>query len=280
MFDPNSSESHGFSAASHEVTGHDVMNGLGHRHADLEIHCWDQEVEFLLAGRTLILPANVPVLIWAGNPHQLLRPVDHELRHISWITLPIAWLREWNLSPDLIRELLNGHAFHLSKGEGWETRLPEWVELIQSGGDGQKIARLEIEAMLYRMQRDHHVLDARSPGAELPLAVEKALVWLLAHFKEAETAQHVAKALGYNPKYLMTVFKQHVGQTLHRYLNQLRIMEAQRLLIQTDLPVTQIALDSGFQSLGRFYVAFLETYGQTPRSFRKRFLTSSFREED
>jgi len=268
VFDRNSSDSHGFSAASHEVPGFEQDGSLGHRHADVEIHCWDQPVQFLLAGRKLDLPAHRLVLFWAGNPHQLIRPSDQELRQISWITLPFAWLRRWKVSGEMMGELLSGRALQPMQGEGWEKRLEEWVELIRSGGEGQEIASLELQALFMRMQREHRVLESSTQPSELPLAVEKALLWMLEHFKEAETARDIPVALGYNPKYMMTVFSQHVGQTLHSYLNQLRIMEAQRLLLQSEESVTHIALECGFQSLGRFYAAFRKTCGQTPRQFR------------
>ena len=43
----------------------------------------------------------------------------------------------------------------------------------------------------------------------------------------------------------MTAFKKHVGQTMQRYLTQLRVMEAQRLLLQSDLAITHMALAAG-----------------------------------
>jgi len=44
---------------------------------------------------------------------------------------------------------------------------------------------------------------------------------------------------------------------------------AKRLLDETNLPITQIALASGFGSLRRFNTAFLQTYGRAPRELRK-----------
>ncbi len=242
---------------------------MGHRHADIEVHCWEQPVEFLLAGRVLHLPAGIPIVFWAGNPHFLIQPRSLPAIRISWITLPIAWLHQWNLSPDVISTLIAGEAVYLSDDPGWGERMPEWASLIQQGGTGLQIARLELQAFLLRLQQHHLKAGSEAVSRTMPQAVETALVWLLEHFQEVETARDVAVALGYNPKYLMTAFRQHVGQTLQVYVNQLRVMEAQRMLMQSEASVTTIALECGFQSHGRFYASFKKFCGQTPRQFRQ-----------
>ena len=270
---PSSSASHGLSAATHEVHGFDVLRHSGHQHADLELHCWDSPVQFLLAGRIITLPANRPTIFWAGNPHFLIQSDREALHHISWITLPMAWFGKWNLHPDFLGDLFNGTALHLSEDGNWQQRMQEWVGLIQSGEQGKTIATLEIQALLLRLQSSQTKVAAAYEDLPservMPQAVHKALMWMLDHFKEPISTSDVADALGYNNRYLMTAFKQHVGQTVQRYLTQLRVMEAQRLLLQGDLAITQVALAAGFGSLARFFASFRTMCGQSPRSFRK-----------
>lgn len=66
------------------------------------------------------------------------------------------------------------------------------------------------------------------------------------------------------------VFKQVFGETPHRYLQRRRIERAMTLLRQTDRPVTQIAWDVGFASLGTFSRTFTAVVGCTPSEFRAR----------
>ena len=65
-------------------------------------------------------------------------------------------------------------------------------------------------------------------------------------------------------------FKKEFGETPHRYLQRRRIEHAADLLRETDQPVTEIALDVGFASLGWFTTAFKEIMGETPTAYRDR----------
>jgi AraC-like DNA-binding protein len=62
-------------------------------------------------------------------------------------------------------------------------------------------------------------------------------------------------------------FKRAFGETPHRYLVRRRIERAKELLRGTDLSVTEISLEVGFQSLGSFSTAFRELVGESPRRY-------------
>jgi AraC-like DNA-binding protein len=64
------------------------------------------------------------------------------------------------------------------------------------------------------------------------------------------------------------VFKDTFGETPHRYLQRRRVERAMTLLRQTNRPVTQVAWEVGFASLGTFSRTFSSIVGCTPRQFR------------
>ena len=66
------------------------------------------------------------------------------------------------------------------------------------------------------------------------------------------------------------VFKDVYGETPHRYLQRRRVERAMTLLRQTDRPVTDIAWDVGFASLGTFSRTFAVIVGCSPSEFRLR----------
>jgi AraC-like DNA-binding protein len=66
------------------------------------------------------------------------------------------------------------------------------------------------------------------------------------------------------------VFKAVYGETPHRYLQRRRVERAMTLLRQTDRPVTDIAWDVGFASLGTFSRTFSTVVGCSPSEFRVR----------
>lgn len=64
------------------------------------------------------------------------------------------------------------------------------------------------------------------------------------------------------------VFKDTFGETPHRYLQRRRVERAMTLLRQSDRPVTQVAWDVGFASLGTFSRTFSAIVGCSPSEFR------------
>ena len=71
-----------------------------------------------------------------------------------------------------------------------------------------------------------------------------------------------------SPSQFGRVFKSVFGETPHRYLQRRRVERAMTLLRQTDRPVTQVAWDVGFASLGTFSRTFSTVVGCSPSDFR------------
>jgi AraC family transcriptional regulator len=63
-------------------------------------------------------------------------------------------------------------------------------------------------------------------------------------------------------------FHKSVGVTPHRYVIQNRVMRARELLTNTDLPLTEIALSTGFSDQSHFSRRFQEIVGIPPGAFR------------
>jgi len=77
-----------------------------------------------------------------------------------------------------------------------------------------------------------------------------------------------ALAVGMSRTRFVHVFRDVVGVTPHRYVVELRISHAARLLRGTAAAVTDICFDSGFGSIPSFYAAFRAAYGMTPSAYR------------
>jgi AraC-like DNA-binding protein len=65
-------------------------------------------------------------------------------------------------------------------------------------------------------------------------------------------------------------FKEAFGVPPHRYLLTLRIERATALLRDTDLPITEIAFQTGWNSLGTFGRTFRDITGESPGTIRAR----------
>jgi AraC-like DNA-binding protein len=82
----------------------------------------------------------------------------------------------------------------------------------------------------------------------------------------AEVARHCCVSEGH----LSRLFHRATGLTFREYLSQIRIERAKSLLIQSAKSVTEIAYESGFQSLSQFHRVFRKIHGISPGQMRAR----------
>jgi PAS domain S-box-containing protein len=94
--------------------------------------------------------------------------------------------------------------------------------------------------------------------------------YLRDHLGERIDRPSLARALAVSPDYLGRVFKAELGTSPHQFLIDLRLEEARRLLLMTDLSVTQIAWRLGFATVSHFVTTFRKRTGMTPLRFRRR----------
>ena len=92
------------------------------------------------------------------------------------------------------------------------------------------------------------------------------------HFAEDFSLQSMADALHVSPYYLAHVCKDVTGYSPLQYVLRRRIGEAQTLLITTELPVTRIAAQVGYDNPSHFNAQFSKAVGMSPRTFRKEYV--------
>ncbi len=80
----------------------------------------------------------------------------------------------------------------------------------------------------------------------------------------------LCKVSGVSEAHFARSFKEAFGVPPHRYLLTRRIERATALLRDTDLPITEIAFATGWESLGTFGRIFRDVTGETPRQLRER----------
>ncbi len=86
---------------------------------------------------------------------------------------------------------------------------------------------------------------------------------------ETATLPAVARALALSSRTLQRRLRA-AGTTFQRVLTEERLGEAERLLVETDAPITAIALEVGFASTSRFAVAFRHRSGLRPSEWRRQ----------
>ncbi|MBR3367189.1 MAG: helix-turn-helix domain-containing protein [Lachnospiraceae bacterium] len=97
--------------------------------------------------------------------------------------------------------------------------------------------------------------------------VQYALEFMNNNYAEAKVSD-VARYIGIHRSYLTSIFKKKVGISPQEYLMQRRMREGRRLLLETSLPVQDVARRIGYEDPLTFSKIFKNTYGMSPRACR------------
>lgn len=114
--------------------------------------------------------------------------------------------------------------------------------------------------------------DARPALKSLPedcRTVTMARDYLEAHYAEDVSLAALARLTGLSPFHLLRTFRSAIGLTPHAYVTQVRVAQAKRLLL-AGLPLTQVALDTGFGDQSHFTKRFKQIVGVAPGQYRRR----------
>ena len=101
--------------------------------------------------------------------------------------------------------------------------------------------------------------------------VEKEMVsYIQQNFTGKISLREFGEQFHLSEKYISRYFKEHFHITLSQYVTYLRLEHAKQLLQDTDIPVTDVAMQSGYQNVSYFIRSFKKTYGVSPLKYRKK----------
>lgn len=120
----------------------------------------------------------------------------------------------------------------------------------------------------YSSLKDVHV----GHGGMAPHKLRRAIALIDHHLSDEEEGRvalrTVARDVHMSYFHFSRAFKQSMGMTATNYIAERRIERAKKLLEETELPISEIALRSGFSSQSHFTTAFRRLAGATPKAFR------------
>jgi AraC-like DNA-binding protein len=100
---------------------------------------------------------------------------------------------------------------------------------------------------------------------EIQLAVD----YINEHYASSLTRQSVAAACYLSANYFSTQFRQEMGICFRDYLIRVRILKSAELL-QSEIPIRDIAFRVGYRSRNRYIINFRQELGCTPSEYRKK----------
>ena len=96
---------------------------------------------------------------------------------------------------------------------------------------------------------------------------DRIIRYVAENYTENISLKELAKEIGYEERYLSRCFHNTVPMHFSAYVNLFRVDHAIALLQNTELSVSEVSLESGFQSIRSFNRVFHEITGKTPKDF-------------
>lgn len=238
-------------------------------------------------GRLTALRSGDVVVTHNGKPHAILprEPPDPTFTILNLCFLPevLGYPNEILKDPHLAQYYEHLAHFHQLTPEGSNLILrPSRKNFRAIAALGEHLFQLFHQSpavaptRLHALFREINTLiyEARPAANAAPetTMVQKLCNLMDRGFAEPLTLSGAAKALGANANHLSTQFHKVTGRPFGATLLALRLAEARRLLTETKLPVTQVALRSGFINISHFNVAFRKASGTAPTSYRKNWI--------
>ncbi len=258
--------------------GHARRMERPHRHNEIEINLVEGgSFTYLLGGNKAVVPPWRLALFWAGIPHQLIATPG--ATRCNWVTLPLVWFLQWKLPDSFTQKIMRGELIvegDASRTESDLALFKQWAadkaRPANEGAEHRSIFLLELEARLRRLtlscEKKSRTQTKSSVHSETLPKVEQMVHYVAQHYMRPLRVAEIAGAVGLHPNYAMNLFRKSMGTSLVDYATQHRISHAQRLLLTSDAKILDVALESGFGSLSRFYAVFAEACGMSPKEYR------------
>lgn len=130
------------------------------------------------------------------------------------------------------------------------------------------LAPLKAELLILQILNEAS-LAPRSTEASSIIA-EQVFRFIAEHYPEPISTTSIAHELHRNPDYIGRCFKDAHACTITEEINRRRILEAERMLIDNNLNLNEIAAQCGFNDTGYFRKLFVRKNCITPGKFRRR----------
>lgn len=111
--------------------------------------------------------------------------------------------------------------------------------------------------------------EKHEAGRTEPDIIQQIVIYANAHFAENPMLKDIAEAFHMNENYLCSLFKRYMGENYKSYIRKLKLTHAERLISFTNLSITEIALNCGYNTISHFNREFKSMFHVTPLERRQ-----------
>lgn len=124
--------------------------------------------------------------------------------------------------------------------------------------------------ILLFLNQESNTYSSETEMADIERKIYSVAGYIHAHYPEDLSLDFLAKHFCISPSYLSHRFKQVTGFSVTDYIQMTRIRNVQSLLINTKIPITEVAEPCGFNCFSQFNRVFRKHIGMSPSQYRKQ----------
>jgi AraC-like DNA-binding protein len=214
----------------------------------------------------LVLLGNHLPHTWSGKLNDNIKSDAVVIQFSKEFIAPFLVLNESKLIKNMLDTSVRGIRF-----EPDEELVSKIIALTETNGVDKILKLISIlddlsnkSTIIIASNSFHNVVSKKNE-----MRINKVCLYIQNNFHTKISLKEVAGLIYLTESNFCKFFKKATGKTYSDYLNELRINEACRLLVQTEKTINQISFDCGFETLSYFNRVFLNKKKCTPSKYRK-----------
>ncbi len=246
-----------------------------HWHDDLEfISVLSGSMDYNVNGEILHLEAGQGIIVNTRQLHCGFSAEHNECVFYCILLHPMLLCASQQLDHDFVSPLLSDSSLPyilLDRGTAWQSEVLSDIEAIYACKD-EKNAPLYIQSTFYHiwiLLTENAVKINRIKKQDRNLSVLKDMLsFIQKNYAGKVTLDDIARSGNVSKSTCLMIFKKYLQNTPTNYLIEYRLKQAVKLLLQSDMHITEIAFDVGFAGVSYFAETFRKNYGCSPSEYK------------
>ncbi|MDH1612427.1 GlxA family transcriptional regulator [Klebsiella aerogenes] len=148
------------------------------------------------------------------------------------------------------------------------------LDIIQQHCDELRAIKVHKYLLMEEEKKRSSASNSIRSGSELKTyddeLVRRAITYMRQHLSSPEPLHYITDYLHVSSRQLNQVFMHNTGETAAAYWRKLRLEQARKLMISSNVSINNIARSCGFSDASHLISWFRKQYGETPSDYRKR----------
>lgn len=186
-----------------------------------------------------------------------------EIRNLS-LSMPLIIIASYESEKNALRAFRSGAWDYFRKPVDPDI-LGRAISVALNSGH-EKVTREEYLQRLWSAQEGN---EEGKTDSYVPFQIKRVIRFMELNLKKAMTLDDMASIAGMSKYHFCRTFKQHLKTSPFSYLHRLRVNAAKEMLLSDpSIPITDVALNSGYSSIVQFERMFRKTVGLSPRQYK------------